>query len=645
MKSKLHALSVAALALLSTNPLWAEDSLPPLDGRPTPTNITEMWQGFDPLREPLDTEIVWEWTEGDATYRYVIFTIGTFKGQKSRVAAFYGFPKSDKKLPAVMHMHGGGQRAFIGEVKSAVKYGFAGLSVNWGGKEMEGAKPGDKNTDYNAINLKFNSFKHDRSLDPGTSPRNEGWFLATLVGRRGITFLQQQPEVDPLLIGVHGHSMGGKLTVDISGSDSRVIAAVPSCGSSIDIVNGSKIWNIPNSYYKRKQPGAVADTTINSVAYLPTLTCPILDLNPTNDHHSPFDMVMQDWEKIGSKQVYHSAAPHLGHAHLPETKVTQWLWFEQWLQHSFKMPQNPEIRVDFTAKDGVPRVVVKPDASRKIKAVDIYYSTEPHIITRFWRDGEAKAKGDTYEAVCPILGLDKPFYAFANITYELEAPFNKKYEVDCYIITSKELLILPNELVQSVVKATDQPTRLVEDFSRGWHDWQGNWGKNGGRMTTAKIKDPKWRGPDGESLCLEIKSAADTSLDLSFNYNRWESFKDMGATGNYNVTKKITGSPEWQTISVSVAELQPSSDKLVAPPANQWQWMCELSLKGKVGEIRKIYWAKVAGAASAPAPRAVPTPVNVTPQNDMPELAGKSEEFKAAVRKSLEEEKQSSLSK
>ena len=76
--------------------------LPPLNGKPPPTNLTEMWQGFDPLRDPLDTEIVREWKEGDATYRYVVFTIGTFKGQKSQVAAFYGFPKSDKKLPWIV---------------------------------------------------------------------------------------------------------------------------------------------------------------------------------------------------------------------------------------------------------------------------------------------------------------------------------------------------------------------------------------------------------------------------------------------------------------------------------------------------------------------------------------------------------------
>jgi len=632
-------------ALMSAGPLLAQDTLPPLDGRPAPVNITEMWQGFDPLRDPLDTEIVREWKEGDATYRYVVFTIGTFKGQKSRVAAFYGFPKSDKKLPAVMHLHGGGQRASIKTVRDAVKYGYVGLSLNWGGREMEDAKPGDKNTDYNAINLGFTSMTYDKNktLDPAGSPRNNGWFMATLVARRGLTFLQQQPEVDTNRIGVYGHSMGGKITVDVAGIDKRVAAAVPSCGSSISITYGGKIWNIPNSIGKMKKAGNVEEKTIDSQAYLPTLTCPILDLNPSNDHHSPIDLVTEDWEKIGSKQVYHSAAPHLGHAHLPETQVCQWLWFDQWLLHGFQMPKNPEIAVDFKANDGVPRVIVKPDATRKIKTVAIYYSTEPHIITRFWRDGEAKAKGDTYQAICPILGLDKPFYAFANITYELEEPFKTKYGIDRYTITSKELIILPDELAKAGVKATDQPTKLIEDFSRGWHDWYGNWDKSGGHMTTYKIKDPKWRGPDGDSFCLEVKSANDTKMELTFSYNKWESFKDGGPVGNYKVTKEIKGSPNWQTVAVSIDELKPSSDKLPLPLTNNWQWISDVTLNGKIDEIRKIYWMKTTvKSSSGNLPSATSVPMTTTTKDkkdDLPELAGKSEEFKEAVRQSLEEEK------
>ncbi len=647
MKNNSLSITLAALALIGAGQIMAQDSLPPLDGRPAPTNLTEMWQGFDPLRDPLETEIVREWQEADATFRYVVFTIGTFKGQKSRVAAFYGFPKSDKKLPGIVQLHGGGQRASTSSVRVAAKQGYACVSVNWGGREMEGAKPGDKNTDYHAINLGFSAYNFDKAktLDPAGSPRNSGWFMATVVARRAITFLQQQPEVDPQNIGAYGHSMGGKITTDLAGIDPRIKAAVPSCGSSGTIAYQGKIWNIPNSIGKMKKGVTLEDQTVETQAYLPTLTCPILNLNPTNDYNSPLDVVTENWEKIGSKEVYQSNAVHRCHLHNPENEVCTWLWFAQWLQHAFKMPKNPAITVDFKSDNGVPRVIVKPDASIKIQAVDIYYSTEPHIITRFWRDGEAKAMGVTYQANCPILDLTKPFYTFANITYALDDPMRSKLGADRFQITSKELIILPGDLVKAGAKATDQATRVIEDFARGWHDWYGNWDQTGGKMTSYKIKDPKWRATDGDRFCLEVKSSKATKVDLIFSYNRWNCFmggnEPKAKPGSYKVSTELKGSPDWQTVSVGVKDLQADSKGVAASPVGNWQYIADVTVSAKVDGIRKIYWAK-GTETPGPVKPDHPPRVNQTAKSqtdDLPELSGQSEEFKDAVRKSLEEEK------
>jgi hypothetical protein len=70
------------------------------------------------------------------------------------------------------------------------------------------------------------------TLDAVDSPRNDNWFLVTLAARRGLTFLQSRPEVDPARLGVYGHSMGGRLTTQLTGIDARAKAAVPSCGGS-----------------------------------------------------------------------------------------------------------------------------------------------------------------------------------------------------------------------------------------------------------------------------------------------------------------------------------------------------------------------------------------------------------------------------
>ena len=73
-----------------------------------PQNVAELWAGYDPRKEPLRTEVVREWEEDGVTIRYVRYFIGTFKGKPAWMAAFYAMPKGGKKLPGVLHMHGGG---------------------------------------------------------------------------------------------------------------------------------------------------------------------------------------------------------------------------------------------------------------------------------------------------------------------------------------------------------------------------------------------------------------------------------------------------------------------------------------------------------------------------------------------------------
>ncbi len=115
-----------------------------------PSTVTALWSDFDPQKAPLAIEVVREWEKDGTAYRYVTFHIETFKGQPARMAAFYAFPKGAEKLPGLLHLHGGGQRAFLHEVEFYAQRGYACLSINWGGREMEEAKEGDPNTDWGA---------------------------------------------------------------------------------------------------------------------------------------------------------------------------------------------------------------------------------------------------------------------------------------------------------------------------------------------------------------------------------------------------------------------------------------------------------------------------------------------------------------
>lgn len=193
-----------------------------------------LWDDFDPHRAPLQAETVREWEKEGITYRYVTYHVGDFKGQGARMAAFYARPTGGSKLPGLLHLHGGGQRAFQHEVQYYAKRGYACLSINWGGREMEDAQDGDPNTAWGAVDPTqqnvpgyFNLMPGKKYLDPFESPRNNNWYLLTIGARRGLTFLEQQAEVDADRLGVYGHSMDGNLTVYVAGTDERVKVAAP----------------------------------------------------------------------------------------------------------------------------------------------------------------------------------------------------------------------------------------------------------------------------------------------------------------------------------------------------------------------------------------------------------------------------------
>ena len=144
--------ALAALPWLGSDFAYAADGIP--------QTVQELWADFDPRKDALETEVIREWKEDGGVFRLVRYLIGHFKGKPARMAAIYGFPEGKKeKLPAVMHIHGGGQRAFLHEMKLLVERGYAALSVNWGGSgtgkppvnACEKAEPGDPNTDWGAV--------------------------------------------------------------------------------------------------------------------------------------------------------------------------------------------------------------------------------------------------------------------------------------------------------------------------------------------------------------------------------------------------------------------------------------------------------------------------------------------------------------
>ena len=629
-----------------------------------PQTLAELWAGFDPLREPIEGEVLKSWEQDGVACHVVRYQVGVFKGAPARVAGFYAFPPGAQKVPAVLHIHGGGQSASLDVVTRYARLGYACLSLNWGGNAMrlrDGTWDGPQ-TDWGRLDathppprVKTNHFAgpltpDEFTLDDVESARNSNWFVVLMAARRAVTFLESRPEVDAARIGACGHSMGGKLTTDLAGIEPRIKAAVPSCGGAGDLIESVDV--VPGGTRRRLSPVELACVSDN--AYIPRITCPILWLSPTNDFNADIDNMAWNWRGLPDDRTRFSISPHLNHFHTASHAVTEAMWFAEHLKgSSFRMPRTPAITVEVDAACGMPVVTVAPDAALPVSRVDISYSSDPQAITRFWRDAGATRVGDRWQARCPMLRDADPLFVYANVSYPLPEEFAaasrpSASDTERVFTISSRVLGLPPEKLAGV-RATDKPERMIDDGGRGWQDWfRLNWDHPPlWKAATRKLKDPKWRGPDGAKLVFEIRSETDNQLVLTFRSNGWGAFLPGKPAVDYTSRHAFSGSPDWQEVSVDVASLVPVEDG--APPLADWRTITEFSISpsGKIGaagggavessgkpwrgprEIRNLRWE--GGAYPATTAAAAASTAAAVDQG--------SKAFNAAIRESLEQEK------
>jgi dienelactone hydrolase len=561
-----------------------------------PRTAEPLWSDFDPRKDPLDVQVVREWEQDGIVYRYVTFQIGTFKGKTARMAAFYAFPKGGTKLPALLHIHGGGQRAFLHEVNFYAKRGYACLTVNWGGREMENAKPGDPNTDWGAVDPTQKNVPGYLNLQPGKlylddveSPRNNNWYLLTLGCRRGLTFLEQQAEVDLDKLGVYGHSMGGNLTVFVAGSDNRVKAAAPSVGGS---GFRTQPWPLLPQHKPQTPNGDVNlfDATLGFESYAPHIKAPLLWLGATNDFHGIMDDTYRTGELIPHQNVRYSFTPHMNHRFTPEFAVTRPLWFDQYLTGSFSFPETPDSTLVLATDDHVPEMLVTPDSSQAVAEVHVYYSVDPDPRARFWRSAKATKSGTTWSAKLPIMALDQPLFAFANVFYGLKKQEAEPYarSTEHFAISSKLHTVTPQELQSADVMATDKPSLLVDDFSHGWQDWYllsadnpHHW-----EYSTRKLADPKWQGRPGQRLFIDVQADKPNELVIVLTENFFRSYRDKSQ--EFVAVVKLNGGKDTQTVS-----LEPKDFKTIDGEAlSSWKNVDLLSLRAYYEKGDKLIGSK-----------------------------------------------------
>ncbi|MDC3283771.1 dienelactone hydrolase family protein [Opitutales bacterium] len=567
----------------------------PLYSHETQFNSVEtMWQGYNPRLENLETEILKEWEQDDIILRIIRYRIGEFKGKRAMMAGVYGFPKGAQNVPGLLQVHGGGQYADHRAVFSNAKRGYATLSIAWAGrisapgysvapnevKLFWAGKSDDPKykltTDWGALDAYHAPSRNGKdafssipvaewTIDPVLSPRNNSWFLVTLAGRRGLTFLERQPEVDGEKLGVYGHSMGGKLTVMIAGADERVKAAVPSCGGISD----------------RYSVNELHSATVSDPPSLRRVSCPIFFLSPANDFHGRINDLEKAVGEIQTKDWRVSCSPHHNHQDTPPYEVATQIWFDQHLKATFKAPKTPQAEI--ILKQGMlPQFSVRPDPNRKVRSVEIYF-TQQGILQepggtkddsrntkhRFWKfiEPQKDSSSGVWLADLPISSVERSAWAYANVLYDLEDTivgagyYYGTYETKTFNLSSLLQVISPDKLSNSGTSLPKARDFMIEGFNASWRkDWfaynSNKWG-----VRTNRLYEPRYSAPGPTSrLSLEVSTEMTNKMVLWLD--------------GYGVEFKVLGSGTWQRFSFPLSALKNGEGKSLP----SWSGVRELRL-------------------------------------------------------------------
>ena len=489
-----------------------------------------------------------------------------------------------------MNIHGGGQYADYRACLTSAKRGYATITIAWAGrinapdyhvnpnivKLFWNGKTDDPNyrvtTDWGVVDAYHAPARYEgphtfvslpvteRTVDSVASPRNNSWFLCAMGARRALTFLEQQPQVDGSKLGVYGHSMGGKLTVLTAAADKRVKAAAPSCGGISDRVNESELFR----------------NTVGDVPSLMNIACPIVFQSPANDFHGHINNLIQAVDEIKAEDWRVTCTPHLNHQDMPEGEVASQLWFDQHLKGGFKWPGTPEVTLNLKTQPKVPLFTVKPDMSRKILSVEIYYTQQgfddndkKHMENRknrFWHYAPAKKVGDMWAAHLPLFSTDKELWVYANVRYALDKPvsgagyYYGDYTAESFNVSSLLKIVKPEELKSAGVKSTLKLSKVIETFKGDWKKEWFNPRSDGWRLKTHKVYHPMWAAPEGAKLSIQVRSAEPNKLVVGID--------------GYAAVADVRGGSQWSTITLSPSDFKDAGEN----PMESWKGVKELRL-------------------------------------------------------------------
>ena len=145
-------------------------------------------------------KVYWEPSKNQGNIKALFYETLSYKGKPTRAFAYIGIPKSDKPVPAMVLVHGGGGKAFYEWVKVWNDRGYAAISMS-----LEGHMPDSKG--MGKLSHEYSGPIRVGRFDDVDLPLEEHWMyhaVSDIMIEHSL--IASMPEVDAIRIGITGIS-------------------------------------------------------------------------------------------------------------------------------------------------------------------------------------------------------------------------------------------------------------------------------------------------------------------------------------------------------------------------------------------------------------------------------------------------------
>jgi len=261
----------------------------------------------------------YRWLDDKSPVRTLLFRGESYQGNPTDVFAYYatpgtlaGNPTMDKNLPALVLLHGGGDRASREWVTFWAQKGYAAISM-----DLAGCGPNTKG-EYDKL------FKPERLLRGGPGQDGTRKFLdideaisdqwsyhAVANAILAHSLIRTLPGIDSDRTAVAGISWGGYLTCIVAGVDPRFKAAMPFYGCGF--VSENSVWKEQGIFDKLTGEQTMRWNSLwDPSIYAPKIKIPIFCVTGANDFAYPMESFSKTYALPQGERRFR-ITPDMGH--------------------------------------------------------------------------------------------------------------------------------------------------------------------------------------------------------------------------------------------------------------------------------------------------------------------------------------------